>query len=118
MKIIDENKKRIFKKVNDYGTFYSMGISKKNIDGNYINGFIPVKFRNDAPSIEDKTDIIIKDAWLDFYKSKNNETIIQIFINSFDVVSIDSKEVANKEMESKEVFSPDELVLTDEDLPF
>lgn len=117
MKIIDDNKKRIFKRVNEYGTFYSMGISKKNVDGNYINGFVPVKFKKNV-SLEDKTDILLKDAWLDFYKSKNNETILQVFINDFDIVSIDSNVVANKEMESQEVFSADELVLTDDDLPF
>ena len=117
MNIIDENRKRIYRKDNEYGTFYSMGISKKQQDGTYLNGYIPVRFKKDV-SLEDKSDIKIKNAWLDFYKSKNNETIVYIFINEFEIVSIDSKVVANKEMESEEIFNPNEIVITDDDLPF
>lgn len=74
----------IFKKGNQYGTFYTVGMSKKDRDGNYINGYMPCQFKLGV-SVEDKTKIYIKSAWLTFYL-KDKETKPYIFINEFELV--------------------------------
>ena len=74
----------IFKRTNDYGTFYSVGLSKKNMDGEYVNGYMPCKFKNGV-SLDNQTRINIKKAWLDFYL-KDKVTKTYIFISDFELV--------------------------------
>ena len=81
----------IFKRTNDYGTFYSLGLSKKNLDGNYINGYMDCRFKKDV-TLDNQTRIKIKNAWLDFYV-KDKRTITYIFISDFEVV--DKQETTN-----------------------
>lgn len=64
---------------------YSMGISKKKQDGSYENGFMPVQFKKDV-TLNNKTKIEIKKAWLSFYKTtEGNRTVPFIFIDDFTV---------------------------------
>ena len=117
MKIINDRKSMIF--VSDYQgkELYSMGLSKKDMNGNYINGYISCRFKKDV-HLKNKTAIQIKDAWLDFYLS-NKRTIPYIFINEFDIVGEDTPIVVDEKIDIdpyQEI--GDEIQLTDDDLPF
>ena len=74
MRIISTNKEgtnlpvMIFRNVFDSGISYSTTISHKNVD------------------VENKQKILIKDAWLDFYQSKDGKNVFYIFVNDFDKV--------------------------------
>lgn len=81
MKIISDKQEMIFRRDFEDKVSYSIGVSKKKEDGTYENGYIPVRFRKDT-ELKDRTKIIIKDAWLDFYKI-DKKTIPYIFVNKF-----------------------------------
>lgn len=61
---------------------YTLGLSKKDKDGKYENGYIKCQFKKDV-QIENKTKITINEAWISFYKDKNGYTVPYIFINDF-----------------------------------
>ena len=85
----------IFRRDTDTRTFYSLGLSKKKQDGSYENGYIDCQFKKGI-ELENKTKIYIKDAWLSFYKNKDNLTMPYIFINNFETIEEtieESKEV-------------------------
>ena len=94
----------IFKREYQGKIFQSVGLSKKNQDGTYTNGYMAVQFKNNV-SLDDKTKINIKKAWLTFYL-KDNETKPYIFINDFEIVNNPQKEFERK------------IQITDNDLPF
>lgn len=75
----------IFRNVFDSGVSYSTTISYKNVDGEYKNAFINVKFKKNV-DVENKQQIIVKNAWLDFYQSKDGRNVFFLFINDFDKV--------------------------------
>lgn len=89
MDVISNKEEMIFKSDNNDKTIYSIGLSKKNQDGSYENGYMVVRFKKDV-TLENKTKIKIKNAWLDFYKVEN-KTNPYIFINEFEVVQTDNK---------------------------
>ena len=95
----------IFAKEYNGNIYYKVGLSKKDQEGKYINGYISCKFKKNV-KIDDKKKIYIKDAWLDFY-IKDKVTNPYIFINEFEYV----EDTIDK---SKQ----DEFVITDEELPF
>lgn len=91
MNIINKDKNgndipvRVFK--NEQGK-YSIGISKKSEDGNYINRYFPVEFLKDV-EVENGTDIIIKHAfltWFDWEYQDKKGTKWIIKITAFDKV--------------------------------
>lgn len=75
----------IFRNVFDNGISYSTTISHKNINDEYENAFINVRFKKDV-DVENKSKIIIKNAWLDFYENKDGKNVFYIFISDFDLV--------------------------------
>ena len=104
MKIENKHPVMIFVKEYNGNTYYNMGLSKKDQNGNYINGYISARFKK-GTQIDDKKKIYIKDAWLDFYL-KDKSTIPYVFINDFEYV------------EDAIVKSKDEIVVEDSMLPF
>ena len=116
MNIVSKTQHKIF--VNDYEgkELYSIGLSKKDISGNYINGYMNCKFRKNE-HIPNKATIIIKDAWLDFNVS-NKKTYPYIFINEYELVN------ENKVEESKEIKEDpyeqmgEEVEIDETELPF
>lgn len=74
----------IFKNINDGKTFYSMGLSRKDAEGNYVNGYITCRFKKDV-ELADKTKIYIKKAFLTFYL-KDKITVPYIFISEFETI--------------------------------
>ena len=81
MNIANENPVMVFKREYNGNVFYSVGLSKKNQDGSYTNGYMPCQFKKEV-AVEDKTKIYIKKAWLTFYL-KDKETKPYIFISDF-----------------------------------
>lgn len=108
MKIINEYPVKIFSKDYEGKTYYKMGLSKKDKEGHYVNGYIDARFRKDIKVDTDKR-IYIKDAWLDFYLDKDNKTKLYIFINEFSYVE--------DVIEESKIYI-DELELNDNDMPF
>ena len=84
MNIVTDRQYMIFRKDNEFGTFYKVGLSKKDMNGNYINGYKDVRFKKGV-NIENKTIIYIKKAWLDFYL-KDGKTRDYIFISEFETL--------------------------------
>lgn len=87
--------------------YYKVGLRKKDIDGNYINGYKDVKFKKEV-FIHHKTKIKIKNAWVDFYL-KDKKTIDFIFISEFEII------------EEEEATAPDSVLIEandDDNLPF
>lgn len=105
MNITNEFPVVVFK--NNYNgiDYYKIGLSKKDIEGNYVNGYKSVKFKKGV-SLEDKTKIYIRKAWLDFY-IKDKKTIDYIFISEFETVgeTIEKAKEETKVETGSDIFS-------------
>ena len=105
MKFENLKNKMIFRRDNDYGSFYSIGLSKKNEDGSYENGYLDVRFKKGI-ELENKTKININESWLSFYKKNNGEydtTVPYIFINDFEIVDSDSEETPDTDFDDSDL---------------
>lgn len=120
----------IFRFESGENVYYKMGLSNKDKDGNYINGYIPVQFRRGI-ELENKTKIYLKKAWLTFYLKKENIdgvdkniTVPYIFVSEFEkveeVIAGSKEKDIVKEEAAEDPFKDlgNELVFTDDDLPF
>lgn len=87
----------IFKNINNGKAFYSMGLSRKDAEGNYVNGYMTCKFKKDV-ELEDKTKIMIKKAFLTFYV-KDKITVPYIFVSDFDLVDTSIQTMKNEAVE-------------------
>ena len=114
MKVIHEYPVKVFENTYEDKKYYKIGVSKKDKEGNYINGYLDCRFRKEA-EVDTSKKIYIQDAWLDFYV-KDKVTHHFLFINKFDYVS-DVIEDSKVEEDVFAVFGS-EVELTDEDLPF
>lgn len=138
MNVVSERKEIIFKNIITFEEngekkerpIYKIGLSHKNIDGSYSNGSMLCKFSKNAPIIETKALIYIKNAWIDFYfkerkketGEKFKETIPYIFINEFETLDETIENSKNDSLIQNEVdpyqqFN-EEMALSDDDLPF
>jgi hypothetical protein len=109
----------IFRKDNEYGTSYSVGLSKKNKDGSYTNGYMPIQFKKDV-ELNNQDKIFIKNAFLTFYISKDKKTVPYIMCLEYEEAKFD-KPKTDAEVLQEAVNTPDEEIdfnITDEDLPF
>jgi len=114
MDIISNRKETIFRRDFEGKAFYSIGMSKKKQDGNYENGYSDVVFNKDV-TLENKTQIMIKKAWLDFY-TKDKKTHLFIRISDFDIV--DDKKEQPKETKKDGWGNPKDIEIDEEELPF
>ena len=85
MFVLDNYSKMVFRKDNEFGTFYQIGLSKKDRNGNYINGYMNVRFKKGV-SVPNMTKIVIKNAFIDFYLDKNNRTVPYIMVLEYELV--------------------------------
>ena len=111
----------VFCKEFDDKKIYSIGLSKKNKNGGYDNGFMSVRFKKGV-EVGNKTRIKIKDAWLSF-NTNEGKTFPYIFINDYEVISEPNPE--KKESNPYEDFGnsiktevQEQIEITDDDLPF
>jgi len=78
---IKENEEvKIFKSEKGY---YSIGLSRKDRNGNYFNGYFPCQFKNGI-NVENKARIKIKNAFISFYL-KDNTTMPYLMILDFEL---------------------------------
>ena len=125
MKIENKYPVMIFSKEYNGNIYYNMGLSKKDQNNKYINGYINVRFKKGV-QVDDKKKIYIKDAWLDFYL-KDKVTVPYVFINEFEYVedaiektkeiqanTIDVGNIKASSIKTK----PAEIDITDEEWPF
>lgn len=110
----------VFVKEYEDKKLYSIGLSKKNKQGGYDNGYISARFKKDI-ILENKTRIKIKEAWLSF-NTNENKTFPYVFINKFEVISeAKPKEESNPFEEfgkSIKTEVQDQIEITSDDLPF
>ena len=118
MKIVSDKEEMIFRKDFNDRPSYSLGLSKKNKDNSYTNGFIKVNFKKGV-DLKNKTKIKIVDCWLDFYLNGKN-TIPTLFINDFEIVQ-EQKEESNPYPDMKTQVESDigqQITIDDSELPF
>lgn len=75
----------IFRKEYEGRTFYSMGVSTKNQEGDYVKGYMDVQFKKGV-DLDNQSKIDIKDSWFKVYKSKDGKSKVYLFINEFEGV--------------------------------
>lgn len=114
MNITNDYPVMIFKQEYQGKIFYSVGLSKKDRDGNYTNGYMPCQFKGNV-DLEDKTKIYIKKAWLSFYL-KDKATKPYIFISEFETQH-DTIQAAKKEVDPFKEFG-EQIKIDDSELPF
>jgi len=79
MNISTEKPIIVYRYDGQYGTTYSIRISKKNEKGEYINAFIPIKLKDNA-DLKNNDRILINQAFLSFYSKKDNMNQFYIMI--------------------------------------
>lgn len=79
---ITSNNTMIFAKEFNGKMYYRAGLSTKDKDGKYVNGYIDVKLPKDV-ELADKTKINITKGFLSFYKNKDKKDIFYIVIQEF-----------------------------------
>lgn len=107
MQIVENYPVTIFRNDTEKGVFYSVGLSKKDINGNYVNGYKNVRFKKGV-EVANKTKIYIKKAFLDFYQ-KEDRTIDYIFITDF----VTLEEVQQQAREAVSPYSKEDYELRD-----
>lgn len=74
----------VFKREYNGRVFYSLGLSKKDRNNNYINGYMACEFRKGV-QLADKTRIYLKNAFITFYL-KDKTTVPYVKILDFETV--------------------------------
>ena len=85
----------IFKNEKDGKVNFSMGINKKDADGNWVNGYLMVQFKKDLNAEQDlhnKDKIYLDNAILDFWIDDNKRTNLKAFIFDYTKVNAEPKE--------------------------
>ena len=121
MEIISNKSEIIFRKDFEGKPAYSIGLTRKDKNGEYIRGYIIANFKGEV-DIPNKSRIRIKNAWLSFYL-KEGKTTPTIFIEDYELVSEPNPEhekiqdMAN-EGHYKTKSEIKDIEITDADLPF
>lgn len=113
MNINCDREKTIFRNERDGRVYYSIGLSKKDKDGNYENGYLTCKFQKDV-NIPNKSKIKIIQGWIDFYL-KDKITIPYVFINKFELIENEVNEFSSLHIKTE---NQDTIQPKDNELPF
>lgn len=122
MEIISNKEEMVFRKDYNGKPSYSLGLSKKDKDGKYINGYVKVNFKKNV-ELNNKSKIKITNAWLDFYKD-NEKTIPTIFINEFEIIQDGEKQEEKNPFEefgehiTTDFDTGNQIQIEDSELPF
>lgn len=84
MEIKTDKEEMIFRNEYEGKVSYKIGLSKKNKEGQYEKGYMPVRFKQDI-ELNNQTRILIKEAWLSF-NTHDKKTYPYIFINDFNII--------------------------------
>lgn len=112
MEIISTKEEMIFRNEYEGKVSYKIGLSKKNKEGQYDKGYIPVRFKQGV-DLNNQTRILIKEAWLSF-NTHDKKTYPYIFINDFNI--IDKGTPVQKENPYEEFGK--QIELEESELPF
>ena len=119
MKLLSDKEEIIFRFEREDGKVsYAKGMAHKLQDGTWEHGYIPVRFPK-GTDLKNKTKIIIKEAWDDFF-IKDNKTYPYYYINKFELASDFEaiKQVADSYIEKKERTYLEEQQLDTGEYPF
>ena len=122
MEVISKSDEMIFRKDYNGRPVYSIGLSKKDKDGKYVNGYMTCNFKQ-GTELENQSKIKIKDAWISFYL-KDKQTIPTLFINDFEKVSEPNpehkevQEMVNDEHYKTKIDTFEQVEINPSDLPF
>lgn len=126
MNIQTDKQIMVFRQDNQYGTHYSIGLSRKDQDGKYCNAYIPARFKNSE--LQDKTKIYIKNAFLTFYLKQDKTPVFYIMVMDYETTDETIEKFKSESITSikqEEIIEQDpfkefgeQLTLTDDDLPF
>lgn len=94
--------------------YYKYGQSRKDVDGNWVNGYIDCRFRNGV-EIPNKTLIQVKDAWQDFFV-KEGKTYTYTFINEFEIVNEENEELEDVSLD--DILGEDTIEIDESELSF
>lgn len=116
MEIKSDKVETIFRNEYNGKPLFSIGLTKKNKDGQYVNGYMEAHFKNGV-DLPNKTRIRIKQAWLGF-NQKEKKTYTYIFINDFDLE--DGEDVLKQFGDSIKTESNigEQIKIEENDLPF
>ena len=109
----------VFVKEYEGRKLYSIGLSKKNKNGGYDNGYISARFKKDIV-LNNKTRIKVKEAWLSF-NTNENKTFPFVFINDFEILGeAKPKEESNlfEDFGNNIKSEGNGIEISDSDLPF
>ena len=114
MNVSNDREVMIFKKDDKY----TVGISKKNQNGEYEKAYFPIQFNKDI-ELENQTLIKIKTAWLSFYKWEHEDKKgTKFFIKCSDFDVVEKKETNPFEDFRIKTEVQEQIEITDADLPF
>ena len=109
----------VFRKDYENGTRYSIGLNKKNKDGSYTRGYMPIQFKKDV-ELNNQDKIFIKNAFLTLYLSKEGKTMPYIMCLEYEVSKFDRPKT-DGEILKKVAETPDEEIdydINEDMLPF
>lgn len=86
---------------NEYGKTYTVQLSSKSKEGKWENGYIKAQFKKEV-TLENGCKINIKNAWLTFYKSKENKTVPYVFVNDFEIIESEKSNKSSANFETAE----------------
>ena len=128
-KIMADKEYMVFRSETNGKVFYKIQVSKKNFDGTKEVGYKNIKFKRGI-ELQDRTIIIPRAGFEDFYNKDKYTTIFTLFITDFDIVQNPVVDTANainnynNQISQEEVdnFFKDEeesnITINDDDLPF
>lgn len=128
-KIMADKEYMVFRSETAGKVFYKIQVSKKNYDGTKEVGYKNIKFKRGV-ELEDRTIIIPKAGFEDFYNKDKYTTIFTLVITDFDIVAnpvvntADAINNYNNQINQEEVdsFFKDQeesnVTINDDDLPF
>lgn len=97
---------------------YSTGISRKTIKGDYENMYVKLKFKKDEePNYKNRFDMKIKNAFLTFSEF-NKQRYINIMVMEYEAKEENAEPVQAEPVQDELTPFVEEVVLTDDDLPF
>jgi len=109
MNIQDDKQYMIFAKDYQGKMFYKIGLSKKEQNGKYINGYLDCKFAKCEPP-KNRDRIYLKKAWISFYLSKDKHTIPYVVCTEYEtteqVIRDSKKDIVKQEVKED---NPDDL---------
>ena len=117
MTIVFDKPVMVFRNDYENGVSYSIGLSQKNVKGEFESFYKKVSFKKDT-ELDNKTLILPKNCFPKFYKTKDGKTQDEWFITDFEIVEQEPN-YKNMSIKTEEVKSDTlDLKISDEDLPF